>query len=68
LRYLSPPEHADLTLKEKALARTTPLHAKPGRYQVRAERAAAQRPAASVASGDQAKGGLARLASLCAGD
>jgi hypothetical protein len=25
--------HADLTLKEKALARTTPLHAKPGRYQ-----------------------------------
>jgi len=33
LRYLSPPEHADPTLKEKALARTTPLHAKPGRYQ-----------------------------------
>jgi integrase/recombinase XerD len=25
--------HADLALKERALARTTPLHAKPGRYQ-----------------------------------
>jgi hypothetical protein len=25
--------HADLALKEQALARTTPLHAKPGRYQ-----------------------------------
>src|SRR5260370_3318086 len=25
--------HADLRLKERALARTTPLHAAPGRYQ-----------------------------------
>jgi integrase/recombinase XerD len=25
--------HADPTLKERALARTTPVHAKPGRYQ-----------------------------------
>jgi integrase/recombinase XerD len=25
--------HADLALKEKALARTTPQHAEPGRYQ-----------------------------------
>lgn len=25
--------HADLALKERALARTTPIHALPGRYQ-----------------------------------
>ena len=25
--------HADLALKERALARTTPVHASPGRYQ-----------------------------------
>jgi len=24
--------HADLSIKERALARTTPLHTKPGRY------------------------------------
>ena len=32
LLYLTPPEHADLELKEKALAKTTPANTKPGRY------------------------------------
>jgi integrase/recombinase XerD len=32
LRYLTPPEHADPALKEEAIARTTPLGIKPGRY------------------------------------
>jgi len=33
LQYLTPPEHADLTLKEQALDRTTPPDVPPGRYQ-----------------------------------
>jgi hypothetical protein len=32
LRYPTPPEHADLELKERALARTTPPDTPPGRY------------------------------------
>jgi len=32
-QYPTSPEHADLALKEKALARTAPLEAIPGRYQ-----------------------------------
>jgi hypothetical protein len=31
-QYLTPPLHADMTVKEKALALTTPVTAKPGRY------------------------------------
>jgi len=31
-QYPTPPEHADITIKEKALALTTPASAKPGRY------------------------------------
>ena len=31
-QYLTVPLHADLGLKEKALARTTPANTKPGRY------------------------------------
>jgi integrase/recombinase XerD len=31
-QYPTSPEHADLKLKEKALARTTPPDAVPGRY------------------------------------
>jgi integrase/recombinase XerD len=33
LQYLTPPEHADLALKERAIARTAPQGAAPGRYQ-----------------------------------
>jgi hypothetical protein len=32
LQYLTPPEHADLALKEQALARTKPPDVRPGRY------------------------------------
>jgi len=32
LEYLSPPEHADLELKQKALDRTAPPRTRPGRY------------------------------------
>jgi integrase/recombinase XerD len=32
-QYLTVPLHADLAIKEKALARTAPLDAKAGRYQ-----------------------------------
>jgi hypothetical protein len=32
LQYLTPPAHADLDLKEKALARTAPASTAPGRY------------------------------------
>jgi len=33
LQYLTPPEHADLALKERAIARTAPRNTTPGRYQ-----------------------------------
>jgi integrase/recombinase XerD len=33
LQYLTPPEHADLALKERALARTALQDVTPGRYQ-----------------------------------
>jgi integrase/recombinase XerD len=32
LQYLTPPEHADLALKERAIARTAPQGTPPGRY------------------------------------
>ena len=32
LQYPTPPEHADMNQKERAIARLTPLAAKPGRY------------------------------------
>lgn len=32
-QYPTSPEHADLALKEQALARTAPIDAAPGRYQ-----------------------------------
>jgi integrase/recombinase XerD len=32
LQYPTPPLHADLSLKEQALARTTPPGTAPGRY------------------------------------
>ena len=33
MQYLTPPEHADLALKERAIARTAPQDTAPGRYQ-----------------------------------
>ncbi len=33
LQYLTPPEHADMALKERAVARTSPPGTQPGPYQ-----------------------------------